>query len=148
MPPARHDTTESDIFRTPPCSDLGAHIDGWIASQATSLVVQSDPEAPVTGRPADVISAAHTAMEAALRLVRPGLKISAVSEVLAKVRKAWRSGVVAGVELMGRHSPPKVAQKERARGASPEDCGVACRNHLGYMQSCITVHNVYCAPLS
>lgn len=55
------------------------------------MVVQSDPAAPVTGRAADVISAAHTAMEAALRLVRPGHKISAVSEVLAKVRGAARS---------------------------------------------------------
>lgn len=63
-------------------------MDGWIASQATSLVVQADPAAPVTGRAADVISAAHTALEAALRLVRPGHKISAVSEVLAKVRRS------------------------------------------------------------
>ena len=66
--------------------DLGAHIDGWIASQATSVVVQPDPAAPVTGRAADVISAAQTAMEAALRLVRPGNKVSAIPDVLAKVR--------------------------------------------------------------
>ena len=65
--------------------DLGAHIDGWIATQATSLVVQSDPEAPVTGRAADLLAATHTAMEAALRLVRPGHRISAVPEILGKV---------------------------------------------------------------
>ncbi len=71
-----------------PCDlrrDLGAHIDGWIATQATSLVVQSDPEAPVTGRAADLLAATHTAMEAALRLVRPGHRISAVPEILGKV---------------------------------------------------------------
>ena len=78
-------------------SDLGVHIDGWIASQATSMVVQADPAAPVTGRAADVIAAAHTAMEAALRLVRPGQKIAAVPEILAKVR-----GGHGGVLLIGR----------------------------------------------
>jgi methionine aminopeptidase len=66
--------------------DLGAHIDGWIATQATSLVVQSDPAAPVTGRAADLLAATSTAMEAALRLVRPGHRISAVPEILQKVR--------------------------------------------------------------
>ena len=67
------------------CRDLGAHIDGWIATQATSLVVQSDPAAPVTGRAADLLAAASTAMEAALRLVRPGHRISAVPDILQKV---------------------------------------------------------------
>ena len=70
--------------------DLGAHIDGWIATGATSLVVQSDPAAPVTGRAADLLAATHTAMEAALRLVRPGHRISAVPEILGKV-SLWRS---------------------------------------------------------
>ena len=37
-------------------SDLGAHIDGFIATEATTIVVQSDPAAAVSGREADVIS--------------------------------------------------------------------------------------------
>ncbi len=126
-------------------SDLGAHIDGFIATEATTVVVQSDAATPVTGavsrlrlheppewqgaggpwgrasgrccrmtqlrwdawrtwqshlpgrqrlkrrcsgcagRAADVVSAAAAAMEAALRLIRPGRKISDVAEPLGKV---------------------------------------------------------------
>ena len=60
------------------CSDLGVHIDGFIAIAAHSLLLQSSPE-PVTGRAADVLQAASTALDAALRLIRPGKLISEVS---------------------------------------------------------------------
>lgn len=53
-------------------SDLGCHIDGFIAVVAHTHVLQ---EGPVTGRAADVIAAANTAAEVALRLVRPGKKV-------------------------------------------------------------------------
>lgn len=61
------------------CSDLGSHIDGFVATAAHTLVVHSDAEAPVTGREADVLTAAHTALEAAIRLIRPGKRIAEVS---------------------------------------------------------------------
>ena len=61
------------------------HIDGFIATEATTVVVQSDADAAVTGRAADVVQAAATALEAALRLMRPGRKISEVAEPLQKV---------------------------------------------------------------
>jgi methionine aminopeptidase len=67
------------------CRDLGVHIDGFIATEATTVVVQSDADAAVTGRAADVVQAAATALEAALRLMRPGRKISEVAEPLQKV---------------------------------------------------------------
>ncbi|URD82345.1 Proliferation-associated protein 2G4, partial [Musa troglodytarum] len=51
--------------------DMGCHIDGFIAVVAHTHVIQ---EGPVTGRAADVIAAANTAAEVALRLVRPGKK--------------------------------------------------------------------------
>lgn len=54
-------------------SDVGCHIDGFIAVVAHTHVLQ---EGPVTGRTADVIAAANTAAEVALRLVRPGRKVS------------------------------------------------------------------------
>jgi len=57
-------------------SDLGCHIDGFIATAAHSLLVQADAAAPVDGRAAEVLAAAHTALEAALRLVRPGKNIA------------------------------------------------------------------------
>ena len=61
------------------CRDLGAHIDGFVATAAHSLVVQPEEDAAVTGKAADVIAAANTALEAAIRLIRPGKKISDVS---------------------------------------------------------------------
>ena len=41
--------------------DLGAHIDGFIAVVAHTWVLGASAEAPVTGRKADVIMAAHLA---------------------------------------------------------------------------------------
>ena len=61
------------------CSDLGCHIDGFIAVVAHTHVLQ---EGPVTGRAADVIAAANTAAEVALRLVRPGKKVTRYSVVI------------------------------------------------------------------
>lgn len=54
------------------CRDLGCHVDGFIAVVAHTHVLS---EGPVTGRAADVLAAAHTAAEVALRLVRPGKKV-------------------------------------------------------------------------
>ena len=55
------------------CSDMACHIDGFIAAVAHTHVLQ---EGPVSGRAADVIAAANTAAEVALRLVRPGKKVN------------------------------------------------------------------------
>lgn len=55
------------IFR-----DLGAHIDGFIAVVAHTVVVGGGE---VTGRAADVLLAAYQASEAALRLLRPGNEV-------------------------------------------------------------------------
>lgn len=52
---------------------MGCHIDGFIALVAHTHVLQ---EGPITGRKADVIAAANTAAEVALRLVRPGKKVT------------------------------------------------------------------------
>ncbi|KAG5092341.1 hypothetical protein JHK82_051119 [Glycine max] len=54
------------------CSDMACHIDGFITAVAHTHVLQ---EGPVTGRAVDVIAAANTAAEVALRLVRPGKKV-------------------------------------------------------------------------
>ena len=51
--------------------DLGAHIDGFIAVVAHTVVV-SDGTAKTTGRKADAVLAAHLCAEAALRLGKPG----------------------------------------------------------------------------
>lgn len=56
-------------------SDLGAHVDGFIAVVAHTIVIGSLPEKKVTGRKADVVLAAHYASQAALRLLKPGTEV-------------------------------------------------------------------------
>lgn len=57
-------------------SDLGAHIDGFIAVAAHTVVATVDRTAKVTGRKADTILAAYWAGQAALRLLKPGSGVS------------------------------------------------------------------------
>jgi len=56
---------EGDIIKI----DMGAHIDGYISQTATTIVVGTEP---ATGRRADVVLGAHAAIEAGLRLLKPG----------------------------------------------------------------------------
>ena len=54
-------------------SQLGAQFDGYCSTVATTVVVG---EQKVTGAKADVIKAAETALEAAIRMIRPGNKVN------------------------------------------------------------------------
>lgn len=82
--------SENDIVKI----DLGCHIDGFIAVVAHTHVVQ---QGAVSGRAADVLAAANTAAEVALRLIRPGRKNREVTEALQKVAAAYDCKVVEGV---------------------------------------------------
>ncbi|GAB2230246.1 hypothetical protein Droror1_Dr00014504 [Drosera rotundifolia] len=81
---------EGDVVKI----DLGCHIDGFIAVVAHTHVIQ---DGPVTGRKADVIAAANTTAEVALRLVRPGKKNKDVTEAIQKVAAAYDCKIVEGV---------------------------------------------------
>ncbi|KAJ0978293.1 hypothetical protein J5N97_013776 [Dioscorea zingiberensis] len=81
---------ENDIVKI----DMGCHIDGFIAVVAHTHVIQ---EGPITGRAADVIAAANTAAEVALRLVRPGKNNKDVTEAIQKVAAAYDCKIVEGV---------------------------------------------------
>lgn len=81
---------ENDIVKI----DLGCHIDGFISVVAHTHVVQ---EGPVTGRAADVIAAANTAAEVALRLVKPGKKNKDVTEAIQKVAAVYDCKIAEGV---------------------------------------------------
>ncbi|KAI4374208.1 hypothetical protein MLD38_012225 [Melastoma candidum] len=74
--------------------DMGCHIDGFIAVVGHTHVIL---DGPVTGKAADVIAAANTAAEVALRLVRPGKKNKDVTEALQKVAAAYDCRIVEGV---------------------------------------------------
>ncbi|XP_020583209.1 ERBB-3 BINDING PROTEIN 1 [Phalaenopsis equestris] len=81
---------ENDVVKI----DMGCHIDGFIAVVAHTHVLH---EGPVGGRAADVIAAANTAAEVALRLVRPGKKNKDVTEAIQKVAAGYDCKVVEGV---------------------------------------------------
>ncbi|KAI3836825.1 hypothetical protein MKW98_005158 [Papaver atlanticum] len=74
--------------------DMGCHIDGFIAVVGHTHVLQ---DGPVTGRAADVISAANTAAEVALRLVKPGKKNKDVTKAIQKVAAAYDCKIVEAV---------------------------------------------------
>jgi methionine aminopeptidase len=78
----------------PSRSDLGVHIEGFIATQATTRVVT---DGAVTGKQADLIAATRTCFDAALRLIRPGKNVAAVAPVLQTIAEAYGCTVVEGV---------------------------------------------------
>lgn len=71
------------------CSDLGVHIDGFMALVAHTAVLGAGAAAPVVGPAADVIAAAHQAAEVALRLIKPGTKNTAVTAAIEEVATAY-----------------------------------------------------------
>ncbi|XP_066147277.1 proliferation-associated protein 2G4 isoform X2 [Euwallacea fornicatus] len=77
--------------------DLGAHIDGFIAVVAQTVVVGADPGQKITGRKADAILAAHYASQAALRLLKPGNETYAITDVVQKVAESFKCKPVEGM---------------------------------------------------
>lgn len=71
--------------------DLGAHVDGFIAVVAHTLVVGASNDAKVTGKKADVILAAHNALEAAIRMLKPGVhKNTDVTDMIQKIAESYK----------------------------------------------------------
>jgi len=75
--------------------DLGVHMDGFIALAARTLVVE--PEGNVTGKVADVITAAQVAMNAAVHMLQIGKTNEEVSEVIKHVAEAYHVNPMEGV---------------------------------------------------
>ena len=98
---------------------LGAHIDGFAAISAETIVVGATPESPVTGRRADVLRAAWTAAEVAMRLVRVGNKNWQVTEAVGKVAAAWDCKPVEGTcRVLFARPPPGVAKVKECANKS------------------------------
>jgi methionyl aminopeptidase len=74
--------------------DLGAHVDGFVATLAHTVVLQADMNAPVTGAQADVMQATLLAGEAAIRLMRPGMKNTDVGVAIEKIATEFGVNVV------------------------------------------------------
>ncbi|KAF4096663.1 proliferation-associated protein 2G4b [Onychostoma macrolepis] len=77
--------------------DLGVHVDGFISNIAHSFVIGATKDAPVTGRKADVIKAAHLCAEAALRLVKPGNQNTQVTEAWNKIAQSFKCMAIEGM---------------------------------------------------
>jgi methionyl aminopeptidase len=77
--------------------DLGAHVDGYIAVVANTVVLMGDMNAPVTGVQADAMQAAITAGEAAIRKLRPGVSNQEVGKAIERVAEDFGVHVVEGV---------------------------------------------------
>lgn len=79
--------------------DLGCHIDGYVAQAAHSLVVPEKlgAETKVNGRAADVLLAAHTAHEAAIRTIRAGNTNDQVTDAIALACEEFKCSPLEGV---------------------------------------------------
>ena len=78
--------------------DLGVHLDGYCAVVAHTVVLGSSASEPVQGPQADVIAAAHVAAEVALRLIKPGVKNSVVTEAIEGVAAQFGVRSMASVQ--------------------------------------------------
>eukprot|EP00457_Paulinella_chromatophora_P009099 gb/GEZN01009153.1/.p1 GENE.gb/GEZN01009153.1/~~gb/GEZN01009153.1/.p1 ORF type:complete len:370 (-),score=83.88 gb/GEZN01009153.1/:117-1226(-) len=72
--------------------DLGAHIDGYLAVAAHTIVL-----GPIAGRLGDCMLAAYYAGEAALRLLKPGGKNTEITKAIGQVSKEFDVNAVVGV---------------------------------------------------
>jgi methionine aminopeptidase len=80
---------------------LGAHIDGFAGILADTIVIpEKEGEDIVTGRKADVLMAAWLATEAAIRLVKPGIKNYAVTDAVGKIAEAFGCQPLQGTSFM------------------------------------------------
>lgn len=83
---------EGDVVKI----DLGVHIDGYIALAGHTVVCQASA-GPVEGRAADTILAAQNAVQAALRLLKPGNVNTDITAVIGKITESFKTNALDGV---------------------------------------------------
>jgi len=69
--------------------EVGAHIDGFPAFGAHTVVVGATKDNKVTGRKADVMWAAYNAAQVTLRMLKPGTINRDITQVIQKTTKAY-----------------------------------------------------------
>jgi curved DNA binding protein len=83
------------------CSDLGVHIDGYIAVAAQTFAVPATAgnaaTTPISGRAADAYAAALISADTALKSLRPGNKNTAITELISKICGQFNVQPVQGV---------------------------------------------------
>lgn len=116
--------------------DLGAHIDGFCAVVAHSIVVGASAERKVTGRKADAIMAAHLAAETVLRLVKPGAENYSVTDGIQKVAESFNCKPIEG--MLSHQLKQHVIDGEKAIIQNPTE------SHKKEHEKCeFEVHEVY-----
>jgi len=73
--------------------DLGVHVDGYIAVVAHTVILSEAKKS----RSVDAMLAAHYCAEAALRLVKPGVENTAVTDVVTKISESFGCKAVEGM---------------------------------------------------
>lgn len=84
---------EGDVVKI----DMGAHIDGFIAVAAHTVVVGASSANKVTGKKADVTLAAYWAVQAALRLIKDGASNYAITEAVQQVAESYKCKPIEGM---------------------------------------------------
>ncbi|KAH3678175.1 hypothetical protein WICPIJ_008910 [Wickerhamomyces pijperi] len=84
---------EGDVVKV----HLGVQIDGFASIVSETVVVGASKAAPVTGKVADALTAAHKAAEAALRVIKPGKKNWDVTKVVAEVAEQYGCAPLEGM---------------------------------------------------
>lgn len=77
--------------------DLGAHIDGFIAVAAHTIVIGATAENKCKGRASDVVLAAYHASQAALRQLKDGTNNYAVTEAVQKIASEFKCKPIEGM---------------------------------------------------
>ena len=77
--------------------DLGAHIDGFIAVAAHTIVVGASADKKVTGRKADVTLAAYYAVQVALRLLKAGNVNYSITDAVQQVAEFFKCKPIEGM---------------------------------------------------
>ncbi|XP_020798171.1 proliferation-associated protein 2G4 [Drosophila serrata] len=77
--------------------DLGAHIDGFIAVAAHTIVVGASADQKITGRQADVILGAYWAVQAALRLLKSGANNYAITDAVQQISESYKCKPIEGM---------------------------------------------------
>jgi len=116
--------------------DLGAHIDGFCAVVAHTIVVGASADKKVTGKKADAIMAAHLAAEAALRLVKPGTDNYTVTDAIQKVTESFKCKPIEG--MLSHQLKQHVVDGEKAIIQNPNEAHRKEHEHCEF-----EVHEVY-----
>ncbi|XP_018789662.1 PREDICTED: proliferation-associated protein 2G4 [Bactrocera latifrons] len=84
---------EGDVVKI----DLGAHIDGFIAVAAHTVVIGASKDKKVSGRQADVVLAAYWAVQAALRLLKSGNSNYTITDAVQQVSESYKCKPIEGM---------------------------------------------------